>query len=38
MPQPVLAFDSIVKEFSGVRVLHGVSADVYPGEVTGILG
>jgi ribose transport system ATP-binding protein len=36
--QPVLTFDSIVKEFSGVRVLHNVSAEIFPGEIMGILG
>ena len=38
MQQPVMRFDSIVKEFSGVRVLHGVDADIFPGEVMGVLG
>ena len=33
-----MKFDSIVKEFSGVRVLHGVSGEIFPGEVLGILG
>ncbi|MCP3689040.1 MAG: ATP-binding cassette domain-containing protein [Gammaproteobacteria bacterium] len=33
-----MAFDSIVKEFSGVRVLHGVDAEIFPGEVLGVLG
>ena len=38
MPQAVMTFDSIVKEFSGVRVLHGISGEIFPGEVLGILG
>ena len=38
MQQPIMRFDSIVKEFSGVRVLHGVDADIFPGEVLGVLG
>jgi ribose transport system ATP-binding protein len=33
-----MRFDNIGKEFSGVRVLHGVDADIYPGEVMGVLG
>jgi len=38
MQQPIMAFDKIVKEFSGVRVLHGVDAEIFPGEVLGVLG
>ena len=38
MQQPIMTFDHIVKEFSGVRVLHGVDAEIYPGEVLGVLG
>lgn len=38
MSQPIMTFDNIVKDFSGVRVLHGVSVEIYPGEVMGILG
>ena len=38
MSQPVMTFNNIVKEFSGVRVLHGVSVDIFAGEVMGILG
>jgi len=33
-----MAFDNIVKEFSGIRVLHGVDAEIFPGEVMGVLG
>jgi ribose transport system ATP-binding protein len=35
---PVLSLDAIKKEFSGVKVLHGISIDILPGEVLGILG
>ena len=38
MSAPVLELRNIVKEFSGVRVLHDISIDVLPGEVLGILG
>lgn len=38
MSSPVLQLSNIVKEFSGVRVLHDISLDVLPGEVLGILG
>lgn len=38
MQQPIMTFDKIVKEFSGVRVLHGVDVEIYPGEVMGVLG
>jgi len=31
-------FDGVVKEFSGVRVLHGVSFDLAPGRTVGLLG
>ncbi|MCJ8299778.1 MAG: sugar ABC transporter ATP-binding protein [Pseudomonadales bacterium] len=35
---PIMQIDNIVKEFSGVRVLHKVTIDIFPGEVLGILG
>lgn len=38
MQQAIMKFDGIVKEFSGVRVLHGIDAEIYPGEVMGVLG
>jgi ribose transport system ATP-binding protein len=38
MQQPIMTFDSIVKDFSGVRVLHGINAEIFPGEVMGVLG
>src|SRR3712207_7946253 len=33
-----IRFDGIVKEFGPVRVLHGVSFDLAPGRVYGLLG
>jgi ribose transport system ATP-binding protein len=33
-----IRFDRVVKEFSGVRVLHGVSFELAPGRVVGLLG
>jgi ribose transport system ATP-binding protein len=33
-----IRFDGVVKEFGGVRVLHGVSFDLAPGRVYGLLG
>jgi ribose transport system ATP-binding protein len=33
-----IRFDGVVKEFAGVRVLHGVSFDLAPGRVYGLLG
>lgn len=38
MINPILQIDNIIKEFSGVRVLHRITLDIYPGEVLGILG
>lgn len=38
MKSPIMQIDNIVKEFSGVRVLHRVTLDIFPGEVLGILG
>jgi ribose transport system ATP-binding protein len=35
---PVVAFDSVVKSFGPVQVLHGVSFDLAPGRVIGLLG
>jgi len=37
-PAPIMQIDNIVKEFSGVRVLHKVTIDIFPGEVLGVLG
>ena len=36
--EPIMQIDNIVKEFSGVRVLHKVTIDIFPGEVLGVLG
>jgi len=38
MNTPVMQVHSIVKEFSGVRVLHDITLDIFTGEVLGILG
>src|SRR3990172_3064243 len=35
---PVLTLAGISKSFPGVRALSGVSLDVYPGEVTALIG
>ena len=38
MPSPVLRLENIHKSFGPVRALRGVSMDVYPGEVHGLVG
>lgn len=38
MNEPLLQINNIIKEFSGVRVLHRITLDIFPGEVLGILG
>jgi len=35
---PALAFDGIVKRFGPVQVLHGVSFELQPGRIVGLLG
>jgi len=35
---PVLTLDRIVKDFPGVRALSNVSIELYPGEVTALVG
>jgi branched-chain amino acid transport system ATP-binding protein len=35
---PVLEVRSIKKHFGGVRAVNGVSFDVYPGEILGLIG
>ncbi|MGW8813038.1 branched-chain amino acid ABC transporter ATP-binding protein/permease [Gordonia terrae] len=36
--EPVLEVDDLVKTFGGVKAVRGVSLDVKPGEVLGIIG
>lgn len=36
--EPVLSLDGIVKTFPGVRALDGVRLDLYPGQVTALIG
>lgn len=36
--QPVLSLRGIVKTFPGVRALDGVQIDLYPGQVTALIG
>ena len=36
--EPLLRMESIIKAFSGVRVLHGVEFEVLPGEVMALVG
>ncbi|WP_339720739.1 sugar ABC transporter ATP-binding protein [Marinomonas primoryensis] len=38
MNEPVMQIRGIVKEFSGVRVLHKITLDIFSGEVLGVLG
>lgn len=38
MNDPIMQIRGIVKEFSGVRVLHKITLDIYAGEVLGVLG
>ncbi|RDL45480.1 sugar ABC transporter ATP-binding protein [Marinomonas piezotolerans] len=38
MNDPIMQIRGIVKEFSGVRVLHKITLDIYTGEVLGVLG
>lgn len=35
---PALKANNLVKEFFGVRVLHGISLELYPGKVHGLVG
>lgn len=37
-PTPVLKATDLAKEFFGVRVLHGVCLELYPGKVHGLVG
>jgi rhamnose transport system ATP-binding protein len=36
--KPVLSLRGIVKTFPGVRALDGVQIDLYPGQVTALIG
>lgn len=38
MNHPYMQVKGIIKEFSGVRVLHKITLDIYEGEVLGVLG
>lgn len=38
MPQPLLTLSGVSKSFPGVRALHDVSLELYPGEVTALIG
>ena len=37
-PRPLLSLTGITKEFPGVKALSGVSLDLYPGQVTALVG
>ncbi|HEY9460041.1 MAG TPA: ATP-binding cassette domain-containing protein, partial [Paralcaligenes sp.] len=36
--EPLLVVDKLVKQFGGFRALDGVSFDVRPGEILGLVG
>ncbi len=36
--EPILKIDNVTKKFGGVLALAGVSFDVYPGDIVGIIG
>ena len=36
--QPLVEMSNIEKHFGGIRAVNGVSLDLYPGEVVGVLG
>jgi len=38
MTDPILTLSGISKSFPGVRALHDVSLEIYPGEVTALIG
>ncbi|MHA6298191.1 sugar ABC transporter ATP-binding protein [Devosia sp. CAU 1758] len=38
MTDPILALSGISKSFPGVRALHDVSLELYPGQVTALIG
>ncbi|WP_240705207.1 ATP-binding cassette domain-containing protein [Pacificoceanicola onchidii] len=35
---PLVQMDNIYKQFGGIHAVEGVSTDLYPGEVVGVLG
>ncbi|MFY0616432.1 ATP-binding cassette domain-containing protein [Shimia sp.] len=35
---PLVQMDNIFKQFGGIHAVEGVSADLFPGEVVGVLG
>lgn len=37
-PSPVLSLEGVVKEFPGVRALSSVSLELFPGQVTALVG
>lgn len=37
-PNPILSLEGIVKDFPGVRALSDVNLNLYPGEVTALVG
>src|SRR5690349_884857 len=38
MTDPILTLSGITKTFPGVRALHNVSLELYPGQVTALIG
>ena len=36
--QPILTTSDIIKDFSGLRALNGISFDLYRGEILGLIG
>ncbi len=38
MPEPKLTLSGVTKSFPGVRALHEVSLELYPGQVTALIG
>src|SRR5215217_310238 len=38
MTDPILTLTGITKTFPGVRALHNVSLELYPGQVTALIG
>ena len=38
MTDPILTLTGISKSFPGVRALHNVSLELFPGQVTALIG